>query len=317
MPSFKFNNIYDFFIYVSKLEKPSPPISPDYLFFFNIALQPNLSYRDILNLCSSNPELNKICNDDYFWAKRAELDFNFNLENFLSTKDLSGREKYKMLMNPDIEKYIEDRNYNAVKFLLKDYNIIESLVEKSKFITIDKAFKYALDFSSVEIIKLFLETPGFNPIITRKMVLNLYQNEDKKIVKLLLETPNLRLDFEDFTDMVIAYDKPKMVDDLLEDPRINLIKFTEDVVTYGRTEIFKHIIEYGFDPIPYISDYFQTAGTLGNDEIMKYLLRYKEFISDENIKYVIEKAQRKINSGIYSRNQVEKFRNIILYLQEN
>ena len=104
----------------------------------------NLTYDDIMHLCQTSNVLDRICEDDYFWKKKLEKDFddyeidnelNFrkNYENVLSVHILTFFSKYKnennnyqyMMLHvqvPDVDNfdYFEDdieldnvlRNYN-------------------------------------------------------------------------------------------------------------------------------------------------------------------------------------------------------------
>lgn len=61
----------------------------------------NIMYRlpinNVLELCQSNKTFSIYCSDQYFWAKRAQNDFDYPIADFLQNDDLSGLRKYEII----------------------------------------------------------------------------------------------------------------------------------------------------------------------------------------------------------------------------
>src|SRR5437868_2858299 len=100
-----------------------------YIPLYNIALNTRLS--GVISLCSTNREMAKICNDDYYWKLRTEKYYPKFVE--IKPKNIKWKEWYKIIDYDSYELYL---NINDnLEYIIKGIHKIIS--NKNKIYAID------------------------------------------------------------------------------------------------------------------------------------------------------------------------------------
>ena len=69
----------------------------------------NLDYPDIINACQASRDFSKVCNTEYFWARKAERDFGIPEDELLLVQGNTNRKRYLFIYN------IKDSNTGLIE----------------------------------------------------------------------------------------------------------------------------------------------------------------------------------------------------------
>ena len=237
------------FLYLNKLSSiskyksvPVPTISLNPQ--FQVGLKTD--FKNINSFCSENNITKNICKTDYFWLKKAELDFNYPIDKLNSTTDLSAKHKYEILSQGNLEKSVHKNRPKEVEVLLgsnkvdprnNDNNAIRIAIENnySEIVKLlledgradpnyhDSSIRWAASKGYTEVIRLILEDGRVNPVDDDNYPLNIAAEFGRiEVVKLYLKDGRADPGNGDNFALTKAAEKGhvEVVKLLLKDPRV-------------------------------------------------------------------------------------------------
>lgn len=221
------------------------------------------SPKDLFLLCQCDKRLLSLCSDPYFWAKRAQIDFDYPLNDFLDyAQELSG---------------------------LNKYNIIRSELAKNKFTPIspkDDPFRVK--------VRLYYYKPT---TLTLYDLIRAYNGESElkdnmlEIIEILLNYDELMVSTiqRDVLSLAAAKGDLDIFKLLMQNKknRENIKSINKGISRTHNLDIIKFILDT-IDNVD-ISGALYNAAIYDNMEILNYLLNNYEF-SGENLATAVDYA---------------------------
>ena len=248
-----------------------------------------LDSAEIVKLCRTNREYEKVCRTPIFWANKAQLDFGYPTNRFLDPQagqSLSGYQKYQIVQQvylAGISYIYGDRSY----FSYPQHPNPETTpfqIEVSLFYynpdgdSIVKAAKRG----DLESVTLLMQHPeGINPNNSEKLLMAAIKRNNLELVSILLTDPRIDPSVSDneAIDEAASNGLTEIVRLLLSDPRVDPRDSLSIAASDGHVETVKLLLnDPRVDPSEHNNRALRVAvvGSFGNPdnhlEVVKILL---------------------------------------------
>ena len=245
---------------------------PEELF---ITMTQGLKYNDIINLCTSDAKMRRLCDNANNWKLMFKIKYSKVLE-YLTKKRLDNNVNYKeiikQLSNENLREYyiesLKKGNLYAVMILFEDY----------KDFSLNYALNKASENGHVEIVEFLLKNGADVHNEDDYSLTIASQNGYFDVVELLLENgANVHADNDYSIRRASANGFPKIVKILLENKAdvhagndYSLHWASRD----GHFDVVKILLKYGADVHSAVDFSLRTASENGHFDVVKILLKY-------------------------------------------